>query len=120
MNALLHILDGELQRLFFLGLLGLRGGQCSLGDLDLSRHLGLQPFQRRFRGGQLRLGNTELRLEQVHLFAVGHRVDLSQQLAGGDHVLFLNLIADEVPGNLLRGDVDDVRFDEGVVRDRMA
>ena len=118
-NPLLHVLRGELQRFFVPGLLGLRGGQRPLGDLDLPRHLGLQPLQRRLRRGQLRLGDAELRLEQRHLLAVGHRVDLGQQLAGGDHVVFLNQVADEVAGNLLRGDVDDVRFDEGVVGDRM-
>ncbi len=119
MNSLLGVLRGELERFFVPGLLGLRGGQCPLGDLDLPRHLGLQPLERRLRRGQLRLGDAEFRLEQRHLLAVRHGVDLSQQLAGGDHVLFLNQVADEVAGDLLRGDVDDVGFDEGVVRDRM-
>ena len=90
-----------------------------LGDFDLARHLGLQMVQRRLGRGQLRLGDAELRLEQRHLLAVGHRVDFREQLARGDLVVFLNQVADEVAGHLLRGDVDDVRFDEGIVRDRM-
>ena len=66
------------------------------------------------------LGDAELRLQQLHLLTVRDRVDLDEQLARGDHVLFLNQEAGEVAGHFLRADVDEMRLNESIVGDRMS
>ena len=51
----------------------------------------------------------------MDLILVMGRIDLGQHLALLHSIVFLDQEADDVPGRHFRGDVDDVRLDEGVV-----
>ena len=69
---------------------------------------------------QLGERGIELGLRDVDLVAVRDRVDLRDDLSLGDAVVLIDQEADDPAGDHLRGDVDDVRLDEGVVGDRVA
>lgn len=88
------------------------------GDLDLDRDLvsqagkvGLLPDEFPPRGLQPRCG-------QIHLVAVGDRVDLRQHLAAFDPIALVDEKADDVARNDLWREVDNVGLDESVVGNR--
>ena len=107
-DALVHLILGEQSHLLRLGVLGLGGGQRPPGDLDLYGHFLLEAVELRLRRLQLGAGDMDLVL-------VTGRIDLGQQVALLHRVVFFDQVAGDVPGRHLRGDVDDVPFDEGVV-----
>ena len=63
---------------------------------------------------------VELGPRDVDLVAVRDRVDLRDDLALGDAVVLVDQEPDDPAGDQLRGDVDDVGLDEGVVGDRVS
>ena len=118
-DALLDLVAGQLQRFLSLGSVGLGGGERPPGDLDLDRHLLANPVQVGTLAGQLGQSRVELGPRHVDLVAVRDRVDLRDHLPFLDAIILLDQKPDDPAGDQLRGDVDDVGLDKGVVGDRV-
>ena len=118
-DALVDLVAGQLQRFLSLGSVGLGGGERPAGDLDLDRHLLADPVQVGTLADQLGLRRVELGPRHIDFVAVRDRIDLREHLPFLDAIILLDQKPDDPAGDQLRGDVDDVGLDKGVVGDRV-
>ena len=86
--------------------------------LDLNRDFQLEPIQSCLLTLQFRLRTVELALRQLDLVAIGDGIDLSEQLSSLYSVVFIDQVTNQATGHRFGRDVDDMCFNEGIVRHR--
>ncbi len=116
-DAVIDLHIGERQTALGSGFIRLRRGKGSAGDLDLKRDFQPQPGQCGLLPFEFGFGCIDLASSQIHLVAVGLRVDFHQQLILLDAIVLLDKEGDEMPRHRLRRHVDDMRLNKGVLRD---
>ena len=119
-DPLLDLILGVLERLLGLDPVGQGGGGGPPGDLDLDRDLLADEIEVGTLAVQLGERRIELGPRDVDLVAVRDRVDLRHDLPLDDAVVLIGQEPDDPAGDQLRGDVDDVGLDKGVIGDRVA
>ena len=118
-DPVLDLFFGELQTSLGSGFVRLGGRKGPAGDLDLKGDFQPEPGQCGLLPLEFCFGRFDLASSQVHLVAVGLRVDFRQHLVLFDPIILLDEEGDEMPRHRLRGHVDDVRLHKGVFGDRM-